>query len=216
MEFPADEEVLAHGFRFRPSWWTPRVPDGWGAFLEQLPAEDRGYRTITRANLLETAGSRGLSQSLLAGYVWGTGSSAFLVGRRARVFRDNDSRRVEEALHAAAEMLRSGNTVDAYTAMLRGQPHYLKHLGPSFFTKFLYAADARGGRSGRALILDQFVAVALKAVDGWDISRYGPWDPSTYARWIDHAHSIAAADGARADAVEIAYFNEGRKIAARR
>lgn len=213
MEFPADDEVLAHGFRFRPSWWTPRVPEGWGDFLEQLPARDRGYRTITRADLLDAAANHGLPQSLLAGYVWGTGSSAFLVGRRARVFRYNDSRRLEETLQSVADMVRSGNAVDAYTAMLRGRPHHLKHLGPSFFTKFLYAADAREGRPGRALILDQFVAVALKAVDDWDISRNGPWDPSTYVRWIDHAHTVAAAEGVRADAVEMAYFNEGRKIA---
>ena len=216
MEFPADEEVLRHGFRFRSAWWIPRVPEGWGDFLERLPAIDRGYRTITRADLLDTAESQGLPQSLLAGYVWGTGSSAFLVGRRARIFRDNDPRRVDEALHAVADTVRRGNTVDAYTAMLRGQPQYLKHLGPSFFTKFLYAADARDRQPGRALILDQFVAVALKATNDWDISRNGPWDPSTYLKWIDHAHGIASAEGVRADAVEMAYFNAGRKIAARR
>ncbi len=216
MKFPADDDVLAHGFPFRPTWWVPRVAEGWGAFLEQLPAGDRGYRTITRADLLDTATSHGLPQSLLAGYVWGTGGSAFLVGRRARVFRDNDSRRVDEALHAVAEILQRGHTVDAYTAMLRGHPHYLKHLGPSFFTKFLYAADACDRQPGRALILDQFVAVTLKAVDGWGISRYGPWDPSTYAKWIDHAHRVATAEGVRGDAVEMAYFNHGRKVAARR
>lgn len=214
MEFPADEEVLAHGFRFRPAWWTPRVSDGLGDFLEQLPDVGRGYRTITRSDLLDSATSHGLPQSLLAGYVWGTGSSAFLVGRRARVFRDNDADRISDSLQSVADMVRSGNTVDAYTAMLRGRPHHLKHLGPSFFTKFLYAVDARDRRPGRALILDQFVAVALKAVDDWDISRSGPWDPSTYARWIDHAHRVSAAEGVRADAVEMAYFNEGRKIAA--
>ncbi|KLI09237.1 hypothetical protein BKG60_18745 [Mycobacterium syngnathidarum] len=95
--------------------------------------------------------------------------------------------------------------------MLRGRPHYLKHLGPSFFTRFLYAADARDRQPGRALIPDQFAAVALKAVDGWDISQNGPWDPSTYARWIDHAQGITTAEGVRADAVEMAYFAEGRK-----
>jgi hypothetical protein len=41
-------------------------------------------------------------------------------------------------------------------------------------------------------------------------------EPSTYEHWLDHAHSTAAAEGVRADAVEMAYFTYGRKIAARR
>lgn len=134
----------------------------------------------------------------------------------ARVFRDNDPQRVDDSLRDVADMLRSGNTVEAYTAMLRGRPQNLKHLGPSFFTKFLYAADADNGQPGRALILDQFAAVALKAIDGWDISRNGPWDPSTYERWLDRAHSIASAGGVGPDAVEMAYFTHGLRIAAQR
>jgi Putative 8-oxoguanine DNA glycosylase OGG-like protein len=70
VDFPDDDEVLAHGFRFRPAWWTPRVSDGWGGFLEQLPAQDRGYCPITRADLLDTAETHGLPQALLASYVW--------------------------------------------------------------------------------------------------------------------------------------------------
>ncbi|ALM19125.1 8-oxoguanine DNA glycosylase OGG fold protein [Mycobacteroides abscessus] len=214
MEFPTDEEVLAHGFRFRPTWWTPRAPAGWGDFLSQLSARERGYHAITRADLLAAPSCHGFPQALLAGYVWGTGDSAFLVGRRARVFRDNDPQRVVDALAAAAESLRAGDTVGAYASMLRGRPNYLKHLGPSFFTKFLYAADAGGdGRLGRALILDQFVAVTLRTVDKWNIPRYGPWEPSTYERWLDHAHALATGD-VRADAVEMAYFKLGKEIAA--
>lgn len=214
MEFPTDEEVLAHGFWFRPTWWTPRAPAGWGDFLSQLPARERGYHAITRADLLAAPSCHGFPQALLACYVWGTGSSAFLVGRRARVFRDNDPQRMVDALGATAESLRAGDTVGAYASMLRGRPNYLKHLGPSFFTKFLYAADARDGQPGGALILDQFVAVALKEVDGWDISRNGPWDAATYGKWIDHAHTIAIAEDVRADAVEMAYFKLGKEIAA--
>jgi len=119
-------------------------------------------------------------------------------------------------LHAVADTLQHGNTVEAYASMLRGGPHNLNHLGPSSFTKFLYAADAHSGQPGRALILDQFVAVALKATDSWGISRGGPWDPSTYSKWIDHAHSFAAGEGVRADAVEMAYFTHGWKVAALR
>ncbi|MBB5168085.1 hypothetical protein [Mycobacterium sp. AZCC_0083] len=144
MEYLDDDGVLSHGFRFRPSWWTPRAPEGWGGFLEQLPAQERGYHRIAREDLLAAATDRGLPQALLAGYVWGTGNSAFLVGRRARVFRYKDAQRFDDSLHAVAETLRSGNAVEAYTSMLRGQSQNLKHLGASFFTKFLYAASRPG------------------------------------------------------------------------
>jgi uracil-DNA glycosylase family 4 len=90
------------------------------------------------------AGSRHRSRAAACAagrYAWGTGSSAFLIGRRARVLRDNDARRVDESLHAVAEKLRNGNTVEAYTSMLRGGSHDLKHLGPSFFTKFLCTTE---------------------------------------------------------------------------
>jgi hypothetical protein len=123
---------------------------------------------------------------------------------------------VDDSLHAVADTLKHGNTVEAYASMRRGGPHNRKHVGPSFLTKFLYAADAHSGQPGHALIFDQFVAVALKATDSWDISRVGPWEPSTYSKWIDHAHSIAAAEGVRADAVEMAYFTHGWKVAAQR
>ena len=181
----------------------------WGSFLAELPALDRGYHRINRTDLL-SAPTRGLPQALVSGYVWGTGSSAFLVGRRARVFRDNDETRIADCLRSVADQLCLGNTADAYESMLRGHANNLKHLGPSFFTKFLYAADAESTRPGRALILDQFVAVALKDTDGWDISRTGPWEPATYERWLEHAHGIAAAEGVRPDAVEMAYFNHGQ------
>src|ERR1700744_3764996 len=90
--------------------------------------------------------------------------------------------RIAECLQSAAAKLRNGNTVEAYESMLRGHPNNLKYLGPSFFTKFLYAADAKDRRPGRASILDQFVAIALKDSDGWDISRTGPWAPTTYEK----------------------------------
>jgi hypothetical protein len=62
------------------------------------------------------------------------------------------------------------------------------------------------------LILDQFVAVALKDLDGWDISRTGPWGPATYENWLDHAHRLAAAEGVRPDAVEMAFFKHAKSL----
>ncbi|EUA37853.1 hypothetical protein I549_4114 [Mycobacterium avium subsp. avium 2285 (R)] len=92
------------------------MPNGWGSYLNEMPALDRGYHRINRTDLLN---GDGLPQTLLAGYVWGTGSSAFLVGRRARVFRDNDAARIADCLQGVAEELRKGNTVEAYGSMLR-------------------------------------------------------------------------------------------------
>lgn len=209
MEFPSDDDVLGHSFRFRPIWWTSRVPAEWAGFLNELPALDRGYHRISRADLLQSSASH-LPRALVASYVWGTGSSAFLVPRRARVFRENDSTLIAEYLHRAVEDVRRGNTVTAYDSMLRGHPNYLKYLGPSFFTKFLYAADAKGVEPGRALILDRFVARALRRHHRWEIPENGPWGPDCYERWLDHAHRVAQQEGVRPDAVEMAYFNDGR------
>ena len=209
MDFPDESSVLEHGFRFRPIWWTPRVPREWGSYLDQLLPVGRGYHRINRGDVLK---ADGLPQALLACYVWGTGHWGFLVGRRARVFRDHDAARITDSLQAVSEELTRGNTVDAYRSMLPGAVNYLKHLGPSFFTKFLYAADADGDQPGRALILDRYVAVALKDLDGWDIPRDGPWGPDIYSNWLSHAHRIASAEGVRPDAVEMAYFHHGRGI----
>jgi hypothetical protein len=208
--FPNEADLLGQGFEFRSAWWTPRMPAEWGGFLGRLPATQRDYRRISRFDLLAAA-SQGLPQALVASYVWGTGGSAFLVGRRARVFRDNDDGRIAECLTRSAEELASGNTIDAYESMLKGRSNYLKYLGPSFFTKFLYSADARKHRPGRALILDQFVARALICRHGWDISTTGPWPSLVYEKWIDHAHKVAITEGVRADAVELAYFNYGKE-----
>ena len=89
----------------------------------------------------------------------------------------------------------------------------------SFFTKFLYAADAPGnGSVGRALILDQFVVIALNDLHGWGLHEKGGWSSDTYQRWIDFAHDQALlrstqGERVRADAVEMAYFNYGRGLA---
>lgn len=90
----------------------------------------------------------------------------------------------------------------------------------SFFTKFLYAAGAPGdGSPGRALILDQFVAIALNDLHGWSVDERGGWSPETYGRWLQLAEDVARRESertgtaARPDAVEMAYFAHGRTIA---
>jgi hypothetical protein len=227
---PSDAEVLDHGFDFRPAWWLHRPQEpSWADFLTTLPAarkQRRGadWRHITRGDLLRSpeTGPRPDGALLLGGYVWGTGDLGFRVGRRAQVFTDarTTAGDVTARLAAAVEVMRNHGPSAGYATLLRYQDNWLRHLGPSFFTKFLYFADADGstGGVGRALILDQFVAIGLNYLEGWNLDETGPWPVSVYERWLDYAHEAAAEpDGpgsgaARADAIEMAVFLLGRRV----
>lgn len=227
--FPTRDDVLEHGFDFRPTWWQPRADPAWGAFLTHLPiaTQGRGYHHITRKDLLAHT-DRSLPTAdgglLLACYVWGTGhNGGWLAPRRARVFRDTTPDALSTALAQARLALHNDGPVAAYAALHDGGPCRIKHMRASFFTKYLYAADAPGdGSHGRALILDQFVAVALNSLHGWSLPEQGGWSPETYGRWLDLAHGLAheastkSGTHVRADAVEMAYFFYGRDLARKR
>lgn len=224
---PADR-VLAHGFDFRPRWWQKRTPAAWSDWLSHLPEAETGggYRHITRADLLNgwDGTPDGAARLLVAGYVWGTGAWGFLVPRRARVFRDTTPDDIARRLTDAAMTLREQGPVAAYRGLDHGGESKVKHLGPSFFTKFLYAADACDGKPGRALILDQFVAIALNYLEGWDLPERGPWTQEQYARWLDYAQAqarersdaVSRGTPARSDAIELALFAFGREHSKRR
>ena len=222
LQVPDRDVLLGQDFKFRPQWWSSKVDHPkWSDWLGDLPKAEDGYHRISRADLLDaaTAGQPDvLGRHLVAGYVWGTGPLAFLVGRRARVFRDNSQQRITEALHGAHAVLKQAGPVEAYRLMLRGGPHHLKFLGPSFFTKFLYAADSHNGEAGSALILDRLVAMALNEVEGWTLTENGPWSPEQYGAWLEYAHHAAATRSGmtgqpvRPDAIEYAMFKHGRTI----
>lgn len=226
--FPTDDDVPAHGFDFRPAWWQPRVDPTWGAFLTDLPTAERGrgYHHITRRDLLTGTDltSQGADGRLLvACFVWGTGDGGWLAPRRARVFRDTPPGDLSAYLAQARQALRTGGAVAAYEAMHDGGPCRVKHMRASFFTKFLYAADAPGdGSPGHALILDQFVAIALNDLHDWALPEKSGWSPETYGRWLKLAHDLARKESeqtgthVRADAVEMAYFTYGRDLARKR
>lgn len=186
------------------------------------------WRHITRGDLLRSpaAGPREHGALLLGGCVWGTGDLGFRVGRRAQVFTDKriSAADVTMRLGAVADLLREDNPVAAYDSLLRHQTNWLPHLGPSFFTKFLYfaAADGTSGDAGCALILDRLVAIGLNHLEGWGLREVGPWPASVYERWLAYAEQQAAApDGrgsapVRIDAVEMAVFRLGWRVAAAR
>lgn len=225
LTFDDEQMVLAHGFDFRPAWWQrPTVPQPWSSTLDHLPpaAQGRDYHHVARADLLtkhrdgspDTCGSL-----LLACYAWGTGAEGWLVGRRARVFRDTSAETLGQRLVEARDILSAQGPPAAYEALHDGGSLRTKWMRASFFTKYLYAASAPGdGTCGPALILDQFVAIGLNDRHGWGLPENGPWTASTYERWLDHAHHDAAQASKRTgapvrpDAVEMAYFKHGRGI----
>lgn len=222
-------ELLDHGGDLRPRWWQrPSVPAEWTACLSDLPlsARGRGYRRITRRDLLTHAHDRTIASSgqlLVKCYAWGTGDSGWLVGRRARVFRDTPSEVLGNRLLRARHILDAEGAAAAYSALNDGGALRTKHMRASFFTKFLYAADASDdGACGRALILDQYVAIALNDRHQWGLWKTGPWTTETYQCWLDHAHEQARRDSqrtgsvVRADAVEKDYFLYGQRLARER
>ncbi|NHO82131.1 hypothetical protein [Micromonospora sp. CMU55-4] len=217
------DEVLGHGFDFRPMWRKRRVPsETWTSSLSDLPDARRGrqYRHITRGDLLTATNNRpdDIGRLLVGCYAWGTGDLGFLVGRRAQVFVKNSPDAITNKLAKALAVLRGTGPVDAYEVLARGNECHTPYLGPSFYTKLLYAADARPeAEAGTALILDQFVAIALNKVEGWDLPEQGPWDRDQYQRWLDFAHNHARNESTedapvRPDAVEAAMFRRGRAI----
>lgn len=224
---PCERQVLSHGFDFRPVWWQSRTPRRWSSFLDDLPTSDRGrrYHRITRADLFVRAQDESLDgkgRLLVACYAWGTGSNGWLAPRRARVFRDTDAEGLCRKLDDARRQLKAEGPVEAYVSLTDGGPNRIKYMRASFFTKFLYAVDVgTGGRHAKALILDQFVALALNDLHGCGLPERGPWSGDVYRRWIELAVTEAgkASDvdpQVRPDAVEMAYFNHGRQLARER
>ena len=224
IKFKSDGEVLDQGFDFRAAWWQrPAVPQTWSSVLDELPVSEHNstYRRIRRQDLLgrPSVDPDDCGRLLLLCYVWGTGPQGGNVGRRSLVFRDTSEAVLGTRLVEVRQLLKSDGPSAAYTALTDGGDFRTKHMRASFFTKFLYAADAGEDSScGRALILDQFVARALNDLHGWGLRPTSGWSPESYQHWIDFAHDQAAAADppVRPDAVEMAYFEHGRGLSRQR
>lgn len=224
-DIPTTVQVLAHGFDFRPTWWQEKLRPEWGEFLNDLaPAtQGRGYHHITRADLFARARGVGLDdpvRTLVACYAWGVGKNAKSIGRYARVFTSTPSDSVRHKLGSAQSLLLDEGPAEAFASLSDGGRNRIKYLGPSFFTKFLYAVSAADeDNPAPALVLDRFVAMALNDLDGWTLTEEAVQRPvEDYVRWLNHAHTVAAdlsrqrGTLVRADAVEMAYFRHGQRL----
>jgi hypothetical protein len=147
----------------------------------------------------------------VATLMWDFGPTGYGPPRTEQILAaDPDGHRLEAGL----EPLRDGSsTADelraAFIAFCPRQPAHVRDLGPAFFTKLLYFAGYRRGRSGvQPLILDSGVARALPEAAGAPRRRRGGWRSAEwmdYLRWAAEQAQRPAFDG-EPERVEMALF----------
>lgn len=227
--YPNTAEVLAQAFDTKPWWWTSVIQT---TIFDDLPfSSERGapWKRIGRRDLFAIAANSTASSVdlLIACYAWGMGSSVGNLRRYRRPLRENPTQAISDRLSAARTLQAKLGPEAAYRSLAPSGDNRLVQLGPSFFTKLLYAAGGMASTAKyNALILDRFVAFGLNdlASRGIDtgqrreLSTSGGWSGSVYETWLRFAHTEASRSEAsgrvvRADAVELAIFRHGRKIA---
>ncbi|TQN42120.1 hypothetical protein FHU33_1514 [Blastococcus colisei] len=208
-------EVAGQPVTVNRSWWEERL-DG-TPFADEL--FDSPEERLTRTLLFELGERAGKSPEdarrlLWATLAWGTGRRHR--NNRARVtavVKGGDE--LSEVLRRAAEVGRADPSA-AYR-LLRPYRNAVSHLGPPFFTKFLYFAGG-GSAAHPCLILDSLVAKTLRRQCGWtELTGWYSWPANQYvdycellARWAKELSDDVTGDAVRPDQLEYALFNRGR------
>lgn len=208
-----DEWVLAQRVNFDPERWRRLLPNEslWPSELNACPRGKR-WPYVDRRTVLHLGrsarASNGAAHTYVAAAVWGAGTGAQSVQRRARVLAGGTEATCKTLASAVRQMLDTG-PVAAYAA-LHGNGNAVKHLGPSFGTKLLYFAGFdRAPDDRQPLILDQYVAVALNRLCGLDWPA-DQWSTEQYSDYLDIAHEWANQWQTRPDVVERALFAVGK------
>lgn len=204
--------MLAQPVNFDPARWKERQPDPsmWPTELDACP-QGRRWPYVDRRTVFDIASDadrpRGAIQTYVASAVWGTGTRARGVARRLRPLHQD---RAAEVLADAARLARREGTLRAFER-LHGDGNAVKGLGPSFGTKFLYFAGYGHATAPgpRPLILDQYVAAALRRLDALDLPS-GGWSPTQYESYLAVAHAWADAWATDPDVVERVLFAIGK------
>lgn len=180
---------------------VPIIPARWSTVAAgrwpQAFGTDSTQMLISRRDLFDLAAETHPSNSwiplLAASYAWGHDLDGYGPARLQKILTANDLTDIDRALTEAVDALRAAGAVAAYQALNRR----IRHLGPAFFTKVLYAAGQGLGVEGpRPLILDKRVAVSLRTLatrvyrhaglpsdlaswlwtdNGWSPARYGQY-----------------------------------------
>ncbi|AWT46700.1 hypothetical protein DMT42_33380 [Streptomyces actuosus] len=214
---PDRGEVLVQAIPFDRARWLPLLPcvDWWPPELDDCPTV-AGRRRVDRKTVFGVARRSdtvvGRRHLLTAALVWGTGTKARSVIRRAAVFAANSAGDIDARLEAALGTLAEQGPVAAYYAFNNDQ--HIKHLGPAFFTKVLYFAGPEQSEGAlRPLILDRFVALALRAADTGEMWPTSGWTTPWYRRYLLLTHEHALKVGVAPDQIEAALFARGKQLA---
>lgn len=207
---PDRDEVLRQGFLRDLARCKDLLPDTrmWPAELD-VDGEAVGKQRVDRRTLFEIADRVVASNdewgpiSLHAAIaVWGA-PPGIAMKRAVRPFDDPNA--VKHFADALA-VVRGEGPVSAYRALSRGSRLWIRDLGPSYFTKFLYFGGFGAKRyMSQPLIMDDNVVKALGMVtrERWETSL------QDYGRYLDLAADWACELGTEADVIEWRLFQLG-------
>ncbi|MGW7644201.1 8-oxoguanine DNA glycosylase OGG fold protein [Streptomyces bobili] len=213
---PHRADVLGQAIPFDRARWLPLLPSlaWWPAELDDCPTV-AGRRRVDRSTVFGISRRsdtvEGRRHLLTAALVWGAGTKAQSVARRARIFTRSSAGEIDARLEAGLGALREAGAVQAYYAF--NNAHRIKFLGPAFFTKVLYfAGHEQCVGALRPLILDRLVARSLRAADNDGKWRGAGWTTRSYGRYLSLAHDHAQQAGVLPDQVEAALFARGKQL----
>ncbi|MEU1434585.1 hypothetical protein ACFYPA_13950 [Streptomyces sp. NPDC005775] len=217
LDLPDRDTVLSQAIPFNRARWIPVLPDvtWWPAELDSCPRVGKWPRVDRRTVFsiaLKADTVEGRRHLLVAALVWGTGTKARSVDRRAQIFRHSPGPDIDARLDAALKALRERGATEAYWALHNDQ--HISYLGAAFFTKVLYFAG-REGPAGpyRPVILDSVVSQALKDLKTVDADwPENGWTTDQYRRYLEGVHDLAQRRGVLPDQVEAALFFRGKQL----
>jgi hypothetical protein len=188
--------VCDQKIEIRVGWWQREIRS------LGLPGEPPSADVLSRADVW----SRHDDVFTLLWYALAWGSGRYLRQNKGRLTAiAADAERARALLTEAARLSRTDPRA-AFAVLRPGEWNAVKHLGPSFFTKFLYVAGG-GDPAHPSLILDRRVATSLHAAGWTSLHRSGPWPADTYARYCDLLQRWAGEHDRAPDELERTLFN---------
>jgi len=199
------EVILDHPVTVNLTWWNDALherglPGGPVVGRDSTGQRvDHGRAVITRGDIFAlAAASSGSPTDTLAllwhTLAWGAGGKVRqILNRMDSVSRDRSVAAL--ALRTAAQLSHRDPESAYDTLYPRGTPA-IAHLGPAFFTKYLYFAGA-GAPDHPSLILDSRVAATLVDIGWTSLHPESGWPAVTYqrycsllARWAQEAGNL--------------------------